>query len=90
MEFAYFLNSFGTKVTLVEMKPRVLPVEDEEISDLLGKNLAKQGITVLTDTAMESCAVGAAGVKVKLGGKNAKTLEAEALLCAVEIGRAHV
>ena len=80
VEFAYFLNSFGTEVTLVEMKPRVLPVEDEEISDLLGKSLAKQGITVLTDAAMENCTMTASGVKVKLGGKNAKTLEAEALI----------
>jgi len=85
VEFAYFLNSFGTKVTLVEMKPRVLPIEDEEISDLLGKNLAKQGITILTDTAMESATATASGVKVKLGGKNAKTIESDALLCAVGV-----
>ncbi len=85
VEFAYFLNSFGTKVTLVEMKPRVLPIEDEEISDLLGKNLAKQGIIILTDTAMESATASATGVKVKLGGKNAKTIEADALLCAVGV-----
>ena len=85
VEFAYFLNSFGTKVTLVEMKPRVLPVEDEEISDLLGKNLAKQGITILTDSAMESATASASGVKVKLGGKAAKTIEADALLCAVGV-----
>jgi len=85
VEFAYFLNSFGTKVTLVEMKPRVLPIEDEEISDLLGKSLAKQGVTVLTDVSMESCAVTPTGVKVKLAGKNAQTVEAEALLCAVGV-----
>ena len=85
VEFAYFLSSFGTEVALVEMKSRVLPVEDEEISDLLGKSLAKQGIKILTDTSLESCAVTASGVKVKLAGKNAKSLEAEALLCAVGV-----
>jgi dihydrolipoamide dehydrogenase len=85
VEFAYFLSSFGTEVSLVEMKSRVLPVEDEEISDLLGKSLAKQGIKILTDTSLESCAVTASGVKVKLAGKNAKSLEAEALLCAVGV-----
>jgi len=85
VEFAYFLNSFGTKVTLVEMKPRVLPIEDEEISDMLGKNLAKQGIEILTETSMESVTASASGVKVKLSGKNAKTIEADALLCAVGV-----
>jgi dihydrolipoamide dehydrogenase len=85
VEFAYFLNSFGTKVTLVEMKSRVLPIEDEEISDLLGKSLAKQGVTILTDASMESCTVTPTGVKVKLAGKNAQTVEAEALLCAVGV-----
>jgi dihydrolipoamide dehydrogenase len=85
VEFAYFLNSFGTKVTLVEMKSRVLPIEDEEISDLLGKNLAKQGIEILTETSMESVTASTSGVKVKLSGKNAKTIEAEALLCAVGV-----
>jgi dihydrolipoamide dehydrogenase len=85
VEFAYFLNSFGTKVTLVEMKPRVLPIEDEEISDMLGKNLAKQGIEILTETSMESVTASTSGVKVKLSGKNAKTIEADALLCAVGV-----
>ncbi len=85
VEFAYFLHSFGTKVTLVEMKPRVLPIEDEEISDMLGKNLAKQGIEILTETSMESVTASASGVKVKLSGKNAKTIEADALLCAVGV-----
>ena len=85
VEFAYFLHSFGTKVTLVEMKPRVLPIEDEEISDMLGKNLAKQGIEILTETSMESVTASASGVKVKLSGKNARTIEADALLCAVGV-----
>jgi dihydrolipoamide dehydrogenase len=85
VEFAYFLSSFGTKVTLVEMKPRVLPIEDEEISDMLGKILAKQGIEILTESKMESVTASATGVKVKLSGKNAKTIEADVLLCAVGV-----
>jgi dihydrolipoamide dehydrogenase len=85
VEFAYFLSSFGTKVTLVEMKPRVLPIEDEEISDILGKSLTKQGIEILTESKMESVTASATGVKVKLSGKNAKTIEADALLCAVGV-----
>ena len=44
VEFAYFFNAFGTEVTLVEMLPNVLPVEDTEISLTLEKSLSKQGI----------------------------------------------
>ena len=44
VEFAYFYNAFGTKVTLIEMLPNVLPVEDTEVSQTLEKALTKQGI----------------------------------------------
>ena len=43
-EFAYFLNAFGCKVTLIEMLPTLLPIEDAEISKTLGKAFVKQGI----------------------------------------------
>src|ERR1700729_509943 len=49
VEFAYFFNAFGTKVTIVEMLPNLLPVEDTEVSQTLEKAFAKQGITVLTN-----------------------------------------
>jgi dihydrolipoamide dehydrogenase len=62
-----------------------LPIEDEEISDMLGKILAKQGIEILTESKMESVTASATGVKVKLSGKNAKTIEADVLLCAVGV-----
>jgi dihydrolipoamide dehydrogenase len=45
MEFAYFYNAFGTKVTVVEILDRILPVEDEEISKLARRAFSKQGIT---------------------------------------------
>src|ERR1700722_17238119 len=45
VEFAYFYNAFGSKVTLVEMLPQILPVEDEEISKTLYRSFEKQGIT---------------------------------------------
>ena len=48
MEFAYFFNAFGTDVTIVEMLPNVLPVEDTEISVALEKSLTKQGIKIFT------------------------------------------
>ncbi len=47
VEFAYFYNAFGTKVTIVEMLPNLLPVEDTEVSQALEKSFAKQGITAL-------------------------------------------
>ncbi len=50
VEFAYFYNAFGTKVTLVEMLPNVLPVEDTEVSQTLERALTKQGIKILTNT----------------------------------------
>ena len=46
VEFAYFYNAFGTKVTMVEMLPNMLPVEDTEVSQALEKSFAKQGINV--------------------------------------------
>ena len=56
-EFAYFLNAFGTKVTLVEMLPNVLPVEDREVSDALLKSFKKQGIDCRTSTRVDNIEV---------------------------------
>jgi dihydrolipoamide dehydrogenase len=48
IEFAYFYNALGTKVTIVEMLDRILPVEDHEVSDALQKNFRKRGIEIYT------------------------------------------
>jgi dihydrolipoamide dehydrogenase len=53
-EFAYFYNSIGTKVTLVEVLPNIVPVEDEEVSKQLARSFKKQGIEVMTDSIVES------------------------------------
>ncbi|MGC4073430.1 MAG: FAD-dependent oxidoreductase [Nibricoccus sp.] len=58
MEFAYFYNSFGTKVTLVEMLPQILPVEDDEIAKTLQRSFDKQGIVIHTGTKCEKFRVG--------------------------------
>src|SRR6202011_1110370 len=50
IEFAYFYNAFGTQVTVIEMLPNALPVEDTEVSVTLEKAFAKQGIKILTNT----------------------------------------
>ena len=64
VEFAYFYNAFGTKVTLVEMMPQILPVEDEDVSKLLEKSLIKQGIQVFTNTKCENFVAGKESVSV--------------------------
>jgi dihydrolipoamide dehydrogenase len=84
VEFAYFFNAFGTKVTLVEMMPNILPVEDAEVSVALEKSFAKQGMTVLTATKVTKSEAGPAGVKITVEGKKTETLEAE--VCLVAIG----
>ncbi len=58
VEFAYFYNAFGTKVTMVEMMPSILPVEDGEISKLLASNFRKNGIEIITGAKVESVAAG--------------------------------
>lgn len=52
MEFAYFFNSFGTKVTVVEMLKQILPVEDTEIAKTLERSLTKQGIAIKTGATL--------------------------------------
>ena len=47
-EFAYFYNSIGTKVTLVEYLPNIVPLEDDEVSKQLGRSFKKAGIEVMT------------------------------------------
>jgi dihydrolipoamide dehydrogenase len=84
IEFAYFFNSFGTKVTVVEMMPNVLPVEDTEVSQTLERALGKQGIKLLTNTKTTKTEATDAGVKITVEGKTTETLEAE--VCLVAIG----
>jgi dihydrolipoamide dehydrogenase len=83
VEFAYFFNSFGTKVTLVEMLPQIFPVEDQEVATLLEKSFIKSGIEVLTATKVDKTEVGKNGVKLTVSGKDSKTIEAEVLLVAI-------
>ena len=72
VEFAYFLNAFGCKVTLVEMLPRILPVEDEEVSAGLERAFKKQGIECRTGVKADNIRVEAAGVKVDLGRRRGR------------------
>ena len=83
-EFAFIYKEFGAEVTIVEMMPNALSTEDEEISQLLERELKKNKIKLLTNTSVEKVDVKEGGVSVQLS--NGKTVEAEKVL--VSIGRA--
>lgn len=86
VEFAYIYNAFGTKVTLVEMQARLLPVEDDEVGDALEKSLIKQGIRCLTNTKIN--AFKDHGDRVELtveGPKETGTISADVCLVAIGI-----
>ncbi|GAB4240566.1 MAG: dihydrolipoyl dehydrogenase [Candidatus Methylacidiphilales bacterium] len=85
VEFAYFFNSFGTKVTLIEMMPRILPVEDHEVSETIARSFAKDGIEILTETKAEKVEVGPQSIKVNLSGKHTRTVEAAMLLVSIGV-----
>ena len=85
-EFAYFYNSLGTKVTIVEFLPRIVPVEDEDVSKELEKNFKKQGITIMVNSEVTSVDTSGDGVKAKVKTQDGEvTLEADVLLSAVGI-----
>jgi dihydrolipoamide dehydrogenase len=85
-EFAYFYNSLGTKVTMVEFMPRLVPVEDDDISKELEKNFKKQGMTIMTNSEVLSVDTSGDGVKAKVKTPTGEvTLEADVLLSAVGV-----
>jgi dihydrolipoamide dehydrogenase len=85
VEFAYVYNSMGTKVTIVEFLPRIVPVEDEDISRELEKQYRKQGIEIMTNASVESLDTSGALVKAKVKQLDGSfvTLEADIVLSAV-------
>ncbi|MFM7646393.1 MAG: dihydrolipoyl dehydrogenase [Sphingomonadales bacterium] len=86
VEFAYFYNSMGTKVTIVEYLPRIVPVEDEEISKELEKQYKKAGVQIMTGSEVIKVDTSGAGVKatVKTAAGDVM-LEADILLSAVGV-----
>ena len=93
MEFAYFYNSMGTKVTVIEMMPKILPVEDNDISNALEKIYTKHGMTILTSHGTTAIEKTATGVKVTAApmkdGKPDETqkrvIEGERVLLAIGV-----
>ena len=84
VEFASVWRSFGADVTIVEMLPQLLPLEDESSAKTLQRMFRRRGISFQLNTAFESVKHSDAGVTVTLAG--GKTLEAELLLVAVGRG----
>lgn len=93
MEFAYFYHSFGTKVTVIEMLPRILPVEDEDVCSALEKIYKKAGMDIRTSTTTTAVQASATGVKVtiapmvngKADDSKKETLEADRVLLAIGV-----
>jgi dihydrolipoamide dehydrogenase len=86
VEFADFYNSMGTKVSIVEFMPRIVPVEDEDISKELEKQFKKKGITILTGSEVTAVDTTGNGVKAKIKSASGESvLEADILLSAVGI-----
>lgn len=86
VEFAYFYNAMGTKVTIVEFMDRIVPVEDEEVSKQLEKSLKKAGIDILTKSEVQSVDTKSALSKVNIKtAKGTEVIEAEIVLSAVGI-----
>lgn len=84
VEFAYFYNTIGAKVTLIEFQPQIVPVEDEEVSKELGRIFRKNGIEILTETSVQSVDTKGKLCKVKIkSGTSIKEIEAEVVLSAV-------
>ena len=85
-EFAYFYNSIGTKVTIVEFMPRIVPVEDEDISKELERQYKKQGMTIMTGCEITEVDTSGGGVKAKVKTATGEImLEADILLSAVGV-----
>lgn len=86
VEFAYFYNSMGTEVTIVEFMPNVVPVEDEEVSKQLERSFKKNGINIMTSSEVTSVDTSGKGVKATVKTKKGEeVLEADVILSAVGI-----
>jgi dihydrolipoamide dehydrogenase len=86
LEFGYFYNAIGTKVTVVELLDRILPSEDEEVSKGLAQSLTRRGLTIHTGAKTGKVEKTAGGVKVAVETKEGpQTIEAELLLVSIGV-----
>jgi dihydrolipoamide dehydrogenase len=86
VEFAYFYNSLGTDVTVIEFLPNIVPVEDADVSKQLERSFKKSGIKIMTSAEVTSVDTSGKGVKATVKTKKGEeTLEADIILSAVGI-----
>jgi dihydrolipoamide dehydrogenase len=86
IEFAYFYNAMGTKVTIVEYLDRIVPVEDEEVSKQLERSFKKSGIQIMTQSEVTQVDTSGKGVTATVKtAKGEETLKADLVLSAVGI-----
>ncbi len=86
VEFAHFYNAMGTKVTIVEFLPNIVPLEDEDVSKQMERSMKKAGVTIMTNSSVEKIDTSGAGVKAHVKtSKGEEVLEADILLSAVGI-----
>ncbi|MEO6695510.1 MAG: dihydrolipoyl dehydrogenase [Ignavibacteria bacterium] len=85
VEFAYFYNAFGSEVTIIEMLPTIMPIEDKDISDVVAREFKKSGIKLFTETKTESVELKDGKVITKLSGKNTEELVSDAVLIAIGV-----
>ena len=86
IEFAYFYNSMGTEVTVVEYLDRIVPVEDEDISKQLERSFKKTGVKIMTSSEVTGVDTSGSGVKATVKtSKGEQVLEADIVLSAVGI-----
>jgi dihydrolipoamide dehydrogenase len=86
VEFAYFYNALGTEVTIVEFMPKIVPVEDDDISKQLERSFKKSGIKIMTSAEVTSVDTSGKNVKATVKTKKGEeVLEADVVLSAVGI-----
>jgi len=90
VEFASIFRRFGSEVTIIELVPRIVPVEDEAVSAELEKSFKKQGIKLLTGTKVTSAKAGTNGVDIEAQTPDGKTTKINAEYLLVAIGRGPV
>ena len=87
VEFGSIFKRFGTDVTIIEMLPRIVPLEDEEVSATLEKSFKKQGIAIHTQAKVEKVSKTAKGVTVDFTDAQGNAQKLEAETCLVAVGR---
>ena len=90
VEFASIFRRFGSDVTIIELLPRLVPIEDEAVSTELERSFKKQGIKVMTGTKVLSAKAGAAGVDLEAQTPDGKTTKISAEYLLVATGRGPV